>query len=96
MKSNLDDIVEARAVAIKLINELLQGKHSPNNLKRIIQIEFWGGCTTDLHYIAYNRKISVSNTSAIRHETKVGGHTFSINDLIKEIVFTEKQMCLDF
>ena len=38
MKSNLDDIVEARAVAIKLINELLQGNHSPNNLKRIIQI----------------------------------------------------------
>ena len=96
MKSNLDDIVEARAVAIELIKSLLQGNHSPNNLNRIIQTEFWGGCTTGLHYIAYNRKISVSNTNAIRHEKKAGGHTFNIKDLIIEIVFTDKQMCLDF
>ena len=96
MKPNLDDIVEARAVALELIKGYLNGNHSPANLQRIIRTEYWGGCSTDLHYVVYSRKISVSNTSAMRHETKKGGHTFYIKDLIKEIEFSDKQMCLNF
>ena len=96
MTVNMKSKEVARDVAKVILKEELRGNYSDKSILRVLNTSYWGGGSTDVHFLVRHRKISVSAKSFSAHRDLFDGHTFSMLPILKEIQLENAQMTLAF
>ena len=96
MTVNMKNKEVARDVAKVILKEELRGNYSDKSILRVLNTSYWGGDSTDVHFLVQHRKISVSAKSFSAHRDLIDGHTFSMLPILKEIQLENAQMTLAF